>query len=405
MKLFLAQCSLTASRLVLSAALKVSKQASGVLEFLFRQCPRPGTTSPMLFHCLPDVVLASFCRALALSSAFTTVLASTRIDTHIHVLPPAFAAAIAATGGDPTGYTTPDWTLEGMIASMDRTSTGIGIMSVSAPGVQIAGTGQAARNLARTLNKYLATTATKSAYANRLGFFGVLPDWRDINGTLAEIDFLYSTQKLCNGVTVFTTYGDMLLGNPLFLPIWQKLQDYKALLFLHPDSLSVGPKFIAGGLPQPIIDFPLATTRTAVDLIMTKTLRRFPDVDIILSHAGGTLPFLTSRALGSLAVPDISQIIGYSMAEAKADLGRFYFDIALSTSAAQLHGLLDTVDADHILFGSDYPYAPAFAIDALLLQYAQFVATDKRGTLIHPEKLRANSLSLLKKHALMGAFK
>ncbi|KAF5968046.1 2-amino-3-carboxymuconate-6-semialdehyde decarboxylase [Fusarium coicis] len=278
-------------------------------------------------------------------------------------------------------------------------------MSVSAPGVQIAGTGQAARDLARTLNKYLATTATESAYAHRLGFFGVLLDWRDINGTLAEIDFLYSTQKLCNGVMVFTTYGDMLLGNPLFLPIWQKLQDYKALVFVHPDSLSIGPKFIAGGLPQPIVDFPLATTRTAVDLIMTKTIRRFPDIDIILSHAGGTLPFIASRAIGSLAVPDISKTIRLSMADAKADLGRFYFDIALSTSAAQLHALLDTVDADHILFGSDYPYAPAFAIDALLLQYAQFVATDKRGSLIRPEKLRENSLSILKKHSLMIAFK
>ncbi|KAF5539114.1 2-amino-3-carboxymuconate-6-semialdehyde decarboxylase [Fusarium mexicanum] len=387
MKLFLAQCSLTASRLVLSAALKVSKQASVILEFLFRQCPHPGTTSPTLLHYLPDAALTSFCRALALSSAFSTALASTRIDTHLHVLPPAFAAAIDAAGGDPTGYGTPDWTLEGMMASMERTSTDIasltGIMSASAPGVQIAGTGQAARDLARTVNEYLATSATESAYANRLGFFGVLPDWRDINGTLAEIDFLYSTQRLCNGVMVFTTYGDMLLGNPLFLPIWQKLQDYKALVFLHPDSLSVGPKFIAGGLPQLIIDFPLAPARTAVDLIMTKTLRRLPDIDIILSHAGGTLPFIASRAL---------------------DLGRFYFDIALSTSAAQLHGLLDTVDADHILFGSDYPYAPAFAIDALLLQYAQFVATDERGSLIRPEKLRANSLSLLKNHALMKAF-
>lgn len=408
--------------------LNVSKQASGVFEFLLRQCPDPGTTSPMLFHYLPDAAPTSLCRALALSSAFTTALASTRIDTHIHVLLPAFAAAIDAAGGDPTRYTTPHWTLEGMIASMDRTSTDIGtldigndytlqenrlqlsvpptgIMSVSAPGVQIAGTGQAARDLARTCNKYLATTATKSAYGKRLGFFGVLPDWRDVNGTLAEIDFLYSTQKLCNGVTVFITYGDMLLGNPLFLPIWQKLQDYKALIFIHPDSLSVGPKFIAGGLPQPIVDFPLATTPTAVDLTMSKTLRRFPDIDIILSHAGGTLPFIASRALGSLALPDISQIIGYSMADDKADLGRFYFDIALSTSAAQLHGLLDTVDADHILFGSDYPYAPVFAIDALLLQYARFVATDKRGTLIRPEKLRENSLSLLNRHALTGGFK
>ncbi|KAF4498450.1 2-amino-3-carboxymuconate-6-semialdehyde decarboxylase [Fusarium agapanthi] len=184
----------------LSAALKVSKQATGVLEFLFCQCPHPGTTSPTLLHYLPDTALTSFCRALALSSAFSTALASTRIDAHLHILPPAFAAAIDAAGGDPTGCGTPDWTFEGMMSSMERTSTDIGIMSVSAPGVQIAGTGQAARDLARTLNEYLAMTATESAYADRLGFFGVFPDWRAINGTLTEIDFLYSTQRLCNDV-------------------------------------------------------------------------------------------------------------------------------------------------------------------------------------------------------------
>ncbi|KAG5765520.1 hypothetical protein H9Q72_006407 [Fusarium xylarioides] len=77
------------------------------------------------------------------------------------------------------------------------------------------------------------------------------------------------------------------------------------------------------------------------------------------------------------------------MSDAKTGPDRFYFDIALSTSAVQLHGLLDTVDADRILFGSDYPYAPAFAIDALLQQKTP----------------REFLVSLLKKHALMEILK
>jgi predicted TIM-barrel fold metal-dependent hydrolase len=224
-----------------------------------------------------------------------------------------------------------------------------------------------------------------------------------VNGTLRELDYLYHEQKLCNGVTVYTTYGDKLLGNIQFVPIWQRLQKYKALVFLHPGVLAVAPEFVASSLPQPIIDYPIATTRTAVDLVMTRTLHRFPDVDIILSHAGGTIPFIAERAIGSLAVPEIAKIMGYDMVKAKRDFARFYYDIALSTSDAQLHGLLDFVDSSHILFGSDFPYAPQFAINALLAKYAAFVATDQRGSEVSPARLRENSLKLLNKHALKKA--
>ncbi len=46
-----------------------------------------------------------------------------------------------------------------------------------------------------------------------------------------------------------------------------------------------------------MIDYPLATTRTAIDLVLTKTLAKNPDVKVILSHAGGALPFLADRVL------------------------------------------------------------------------------------------------------------
>ena len=257
--------------------------------------------------------------------------------------------------------------------------------------------------MARDLNEYFGNATTKTKYNSRFGFFGVLPDWQDVNGTLRELDYLYQEQKLCNGVTVYTTYGDKLLGNSEFAPIWQRLQKYKALVFLHPGVLAVVPKFVASSLPQPIIDYPIATTRAAVDLVMTQTLHRFPDVDIILSHAGGTIPFIAERAIGSLAVPEIAEIMGYDMVKAKRDFARFYYDIALSTSDAQLHGLLDFADSSHILFGSDFPYAPQFAINALLAKYAAFVATDQRGSEVSPARLRENSLKLLNKHALNKA--
>ncbi|KAH7010604.1 uncharacterized protein B0I36DRAFT_426093 [Microdochium trichocladiopsis] len=311
----------------------------------------------------------------------------------------ASAKALEAAGGNPSGFPTPQWTLEATLRSMDLANTQVAILSLSTPGIPIAGTGEVARSLTRTINEYFSNATSLPKNTARLGFFG-----RDVNGTLAELDYLYSEQKLCNGVTAYTTYGDRLLGDPLFAPVWDRLQRYKALVFVHPDTLTVAPKFVASSLAQPIVDYPLATTRTAVDLVMTQTMRRCPDVDVILSHAGGAVPFLAGRAIGGLALPEIADAVGYNALGAKKDFARFYYDIALSTSAAQLHGLLDFADASHILFGSDFPYVPKAAISTLLAQYATFVTTDARGPMVSPARLRENSLKLLNRHTLGKAF-
>ncbi|KAH7129272.1 hypothetical protein EDB81DRAFT_889035 [Dactylonectria macrodidyma] len=336
---------------------------------------------------------------------FVSVALSSRVDTHFHALPAPYLAAVAAAGGDPSGFPSPAWTIEAALKSMNSIGTSLGIMSVSSPGVGIAGTGDAGRVLARTVNGIFGGYLNNTKCKGKLGFFGALPDFQDVNGTLAEIDYLYKEQNLSAGVTVFTSYGGKLLGAPEYAPIWKKLNHYKALIFLHPSVLEVTPFFIGPAIPQPIVDYPLATTRAAVDLVMTGTLRACPNIDIILSHVGGTIPFVGSRAINSLALPDIASLSNVTITQAKADFGRFYYDTALSTSAAQLNGLLDFTSPDRILFGSDFPYAPQLAIDATIAGYAKFVATDSRGAKIRPEILRQNSLKLLNKHSQGRVYK
>ncbi|GKT47717.1 decarboxylase yanB [Colletotrichum spaethianum] len=309
---------------------------------------------------------------------------SKKIDTHIHVLPPAYVEALEVAGGDPSGFQSPEWSLA--------------ILSVSAPGVSIAGPGEAGRKLVRTLNDYLAEQTQDPGSQSRLGFFGALPDWQDVQGTTEELDFLFGQQKLCFGVIVFTSYGGKLLGDPVFKPIWQRLQAHKALVFLHPTVLDVTPKLIASTLPQPILDYPLATTRTAVDLVMSGTLHASPDVDVILSHAGGALPFLANRVEGCFQVPSVRGLVSMDYATAKLDFARFYYDTALSTSPAQLNGLLDYADLSHIVFGSDFPYCPESVVEAQSRPYEEFVAEDPRGSMIAPDALRRNAMALLKKH-------
>lgn len=70
--------------------------------------------------------MTHLCRYLAIAATFTSVMSAQRIDTHIHALPPVYIRALEAAGGDPSGYPTPDWTLEAALHSMDALETSVG---------------------------------------------------------------------------------------------------------------------------------------------------------------------------------------------------------------------------------------------------------------------------------------
>ncbi|KAK6204032.1 hypothetical protein LQW54_008493 [Pestalotiopsis sp. IQ-011] len=191
----------------------------------------------------------------------------------------------------------------------------------------------------------------------------------------------------------------MLPGNATFRPIWEALQRHKVLVLVHPGVLDVSPFLLAHGFPQPTIEYPLATTRAAVDLVLTCTFRAYPDVDIILPHGGETLPFLADRVLVGVGAPGANKTVNVTVGEAKEDMKRFYLDTAIVTSAAQFDGILDFTSPDKILYGSDSPYRPEPGIVEAIEDYDTFVRTNARGSLIAPDVLRCNSLELLAQHS------
>ena len=99
-------------------------------------------------------------------------------------------------------------------------------------------------------------------------------------------------------------------------------------------------------------DFPFETTRTGVQLVLNGIPDRYPAVRIILSHAGGFLPYAALRfaELARVFQPDAP-----SPDAILANLRRFYFDTALSSGPA-LPTLKAFAGPGHILFGTDSPY-------------------------------------------------
>jgi len=116
------------SRFVAQHLLPHLGHGSTVLQYLANHCTfsSTDTPAPYLVHAYMHAAMTRLCRYLTLAATFTSVMSAQRIDTHIHALPPVYIKALEAGGGDPSGYPTPDWTLDAAISSMDALQTSVG---------------------------------------------------------------------------------------------------------------------------------------------------------------------------------------------------------------------------------------------------------------------------------------
>lgn len=271
-----------------------------------------------------------------------------RIDVHQHVVPPFWAEALPSHGGDPSGWNSPAWSPDAAIAFMDGQGIATGILSLTAPGVQ-GWAGAAQREMARRVNDYTAQLVARRP--DRFGNFATLP-LPDVEGALREVAYAFDTLE-ADGVVVLSNYHDRYLGDPAFEALWAELDRRQAVVFVHPGKPAIPTM---AGIPGPIVDYPFDTTRAAVQLVLNGVLTRYPAIRFILSHAGGFLPYASHRfaELAHAVRPDVPA------PEAIIDtFKRFYFDTALSSGPAALPSLHAFAGASHILYGSDFPYAPA----------------------------------------------
>ena len=76
-----------------------------------------------------------------------------------------------------------------------------------------------------------------------------------------------------------------------------------------------------------------------------------------IAEAGGFVPYASHRLAAALAAE-----AGRSPLEILDDFAGFFFDTALSSSPAALPTLLAFAKPGHVLFGSDWPFAPEIAV-------------------------------------------
>lgn len=294
-------------------------------------------------------------------------MTAARIDVHQHLVPRDYADWLRTKGVvAPGGRELPDWSPDSALALMDRYSIATAILSLSTPGTHL-GDDAEARMWARRVNETGADLVRD--HPDRFGLFATVP-LPDVAGSVQEIAHAYDELNV-DGVVLLANAHGCYLGDAAFDPVMAELDRRAAVVLVHPSELP-GPA--VAGIPPFAADFLLDTTRAATNLVLRGVPRRYPNIRFILSHAGGFVPYASHRIAAAITAET-----GRKALEILEDLSGFYFDTALSGSPAALPSLLAFARPDHVLFGSDWPFAPELGVAYFTGQFDAYPGLDDTG--------------------------
>lgn len=272
------------------------------------------------------------------------------IEIHAHFIPPTYKKALNDTGlSEKDRIPVPFWDAEKHLEYMNMMNIDASVASLSSPHVYFDDK-MKTRALFREINE--AGARLVSDNPKKFGYFASIP-LPDIEGALKELEYAYDVLKV-DGVKLITNAKGLYLGEAALDPVFEVLNQHKAIIYIHPTMPSAVPQNVLTGNPAPMMEFFFDTARAVTNLILNGTVKRYPDVKIIVPHAGGVLPILVPRIHGVL------QIV--KKPEDRPDVfGAFrnlYYDTAGPSIMQQLLPLLNITDDTHLVYGTDWPFTP-----------------------------------------------
>lgn len=191
----------------------------------------------------------------------------------------------------------------------------------------------------------------------------------------AELE--YAMQHLgAVGVVIAANVEGVNLGELDLDAFWQTAVDLDAGIFIHPVQAQSNPRSAKFALSQ-IAQYTVDTTFTVGSLISAGVLDRFPTLRVLLSHGGGTFPYLTGRFDVMHERMDRKQQGDVAKNAPSTYLRRFYYDSILH-DVDILKWLATRVSVDRIVLGSDYSFPPADLDPVDTVRKASFSAAETK---------------------------
>jgi len=289
------------------------------------------------------------------------------IDVHTHMVSREYIDVIKQRGGDYTvdtivgGQTAihrkgaPFMTLfdemfdYGLrIKNMDKAGVDVSIVSLTCPSVYWGGEDLSV-STTELMNGHMF--AAQKSHPSRIRYFATLP-WQYPDAAIRQLDRALDNGAV--GVMVLANIAGEELISERLAPVWKHIDKHALPVLVHPttppglEAMEMRAYNLVAS-----IGFMFDTTLALTKMIFDGFLDRYPNLKIIASHGGATLPYIIGRLDRCHETMPPCRV---KISNAPSSyMRKIYIDSVVYNVSSLMMGI-DVCGEDNILYGSDYPH-------------------------------------------------
>jgi aminocarboxymuconate-semialdehyde decarboxylase len=191
----------------------------------------------------------------------------------------------------------------------------------------------------------------QARFPDRIRWFTSLP-WEYPQRAVEELE--RSCAKGAAGVMVLANVAGKSLTDPMFAPIWAAIDKRALPVLVHPtDPPGVDYMDMTKFDLSWSVGFMMDTTLAITRMIFEGFFDQYPNMKVIASHGGGTLPYLVGRFEkgDEVEIPQRRQ-----MKRKPTDYLRHIYYDSITYDVRSLKYLISIVGEDHVMLGTDWPH-------------------------------------------------
>lgn len=290
-----------------------------------------------------------------------------RVDVQCHAFPRAYADLLLKHGKDFKAIRVPDKYLfdfsgnqflamadaeynpAAILASMDRAKIDLALISCTIPDPGLL-PAEFAVEASQVANDEIAELICH--YPDRFAGIAFLP-WNVPDAALLELDRI--VEMGFKSVMLFSHNGGVHADDPSLLPVYERLEQLGLPITIHPTIPLWSDSIGAYGMVA-TVSFVIDTGFALMRMIRAGILEKFPNLKVVMPHAGGVLPYLDGRLTyvppGARNGPPPINKLGVPE---QLKNGNIWCDLS-NPSVDVLSYARKYLSADKLMLGSDYPF-------------------------------------------------
>jgi len=203
---------------------------------------------------------------------------------------------------------------------------------------------------ARIQNDHLAQAVAD--LPERFSAFGATVPLQDVDRAIAEMDRAVDDLGF-KGLQIGGTVDGHNLDEPRFRPFWQAVAAMGVPVILHPNGYEESHRF-GDYFMTNCIGNPLETMVAANRMIFSGLFEELPELQLVLLHGGGYLPFYASRSDHTWEVRPETRVHIPDHPPSHY-MKRLFYD-TMVFQPLYLRHLVEIVGSDRVMAGTDFPF-------------------------------------------------